>query len=483
MKPSLTVSLTLLCLSGALAAVALADVDVDVRNGAKIQGTVSEPFATDTYRLFAPAGAKLRLKLKTKKGLDPSFTLRYPPSPDPEKGLTFSDPEPLAASGEHVVEVTGDGGSVGDYALSVSISLPKKTKHTVTLGGTETPIPFSVLAGTVLKVKAKAGKGSSAVPRLLRVEGPDGYRLDIEPVLMMKAASDALGKTELPEDGDYVLYLDDAGDAGGTADVTIGLKQPKPPKSKLDLRGRTIGTLTGERLAVSDVVDDTGGAVGVAFPGDGGPDSVISGANVVVPAGAVTSPTPIIVSTTTDFRPKGDDGGAGPAVFFGPEGLQFQQDVDVTIPFDVAQFEGDLSQLRVYTRDARGNVSLVPGPYAVDAIAGTCTFPVSHFSSFRAARIGSLAGVGELVGVWKQAGLDPEFGSSYIIIREGYVESVFDYPLLDTCFRSGGPISLEEVAQFYEVVNGRLRIVGDTSGVEYVPAKAKNVPKNCEEDV
>ena len=96
----------------------------------------------------------------------------------------------------------------------------------------------------------------------------------------------------------------------------------------------------------------------------------------------------------------------GPSVFVGPEGLRFSSDVTVTIPFDVRQYGGDFSDLRVFTRDSRGRVTLVTGEYDVDVEAGTVSFAVSHFSSFQAfqetvAPPPPVAGNEQFVGVWE----------------------------------------------------------------------------------
>jgi hypothetical protein len=470
-------------LVAALSLSAVADVDITVGNADKIKGSIASSETRDLYRITCPAGATLKVKAKGLKGLRPGVSIERPePGGGPKKGATTLVDGPLPTSGVHFVEIAGTSGTSGDYALAISYKIPKKTSTTVTLGGDDAVVPFAASAGTTLKVKVKQAKGSAAVPRILRIEGPDGYQLDLQPGAKSSIAS--LGKTVLPNDGDYRVVLDDAADAGGgAAAVTVQLKQPKPAKRKLDLRGRAIGAEGGERLAVSDVVDETGGSVGVPFPGEGGPDSLISGSNVVVPAGALTSPTPIIVATSSDVKPKGDAAGAGPSVFFGPEGLRFAEDVAVTIPFDATQFDGNFANLEVYTRDAGGKVRLVEGPYDIDADAGTCSFQVSHFSSFRVARAGAGAAIGELVGAWRQVtDLDPTDRVWLVILENGGVETVVASTESEFCIRTltipgGSPID-----QILEIVDGRLRFTIDGEiGPQYERANIRDVPTDCQQ--
>jgi hypothetical protein len=476
MKPCRLVSrLAVIPVVLALCAAATADVLIDVESGDKVQGTIDTPETVDSFRIPCPRGATLKVKVKGKKGLRPAAVVVPPLGPAGKGGVALTE-GPLPETGVYTVEVSGASGSTGDYTLAASYQLSKRTKSEIDLGEKDQVLELAAFAGTLLKVKVKAKRDSAAVPRIVRVEGPDGFLIDLDGA--GKAASDSLGKTELTKDGEYRVHLRDDGD-GGAVDVTVQLKQPKPAKRKLDLRGRTIGNVLGERLAVSDVVGTGGGVVEIPLPGEGGPESLISGSNVAVPAGALVEPTPIVISTTTDVQIKGDDGGAGPSVFFGPEGLQFTQDVDVTIPMDVEQFEGDFTTLRVYTRDARGKVSLVPGPYDVDADAGTCTFQVAHFSSFRAARAGAAAAAEAIVGAWRLTDNEPGAGDSFLVInKNGSVDVVSDIPQLG-CFRTrilppGTPLD-----QAFLIVDGRLRVVGDEEQLEYEPAKPRDVPKNC----
>ena len=114
----------------------------------------------------------------------------------------------------------------------------------------------------------------------------------------------------------------------------------------------------------------------------------LDGAAVSVPAGALPIGAAIVVGTAPDIPTSGTQTGAGPTVFFGPQGLRFGTTDDpkpatLTIPFDGA-FSDATDQITIYTRDARGIVTPVARPYAFDLLADTVSFQPSHFSSFRA---------------------------------------------------------------------------------------------------
>ena len=72
----------------------------------------------------------------------------------------------------------------------------------------------------------------------------------------------------------------------------------------------------------------------------------------------LATPTAVLVGTSSPM-PNQEEGDqpAGPTVFFGPEGLTFQQDVTVTIPFDVEAFGANAGELSVFTRDEDGNIT------------------------------------------------------------------------------------------------------------------------------
>jgi len=466
---------------GVLAVLARADVDIEILTADKVQGSLSVPEQVETYRLTCPQGASLSIAAKGKKGLAPQVRVFAPDDSEPFAADIVSGGSSarlkvsaLHASGQYRVELRAAGGS-GDYKLNAAWKTPKKVSAEVTLGAGEELVPFSVGAGSRVKVKAKASKGSAAVPVLVRIEGPDDYVLPIAPT---KSASDAFASDELPADGDYVLVLRDGGAEGGNVGVSIGIKQPKPARRNVDLRDSVIGSSEGAKEVVSAIVRTAGGTVVGPAIDSGSP---IGGSSVIVPSGALSTPAPIVIATAPDLDPKGRDVGTGPTVYFGPEGLRFAEDATVTIPFDAEAYGGDVSMLVVYTRDARGKVSLVAGPYDVDPDAGTCTFQTSHFSSFRTARrITGQFDNSRFVGAWQQvAGLDPGEIAFLVIGEDGAVDYFDRAPDDPNCyfFRIVGPgLPLEFV---FTLTDGVLRPIDDSGGLEFTATDPADVPTDC----
>ncbi len=468
-----------------------AAIGVTILNADKVRSSIDDADEVETFSIDCPAGAKFSASVKGKKDFQPTLRVFAPDATQPfadavvqaGKGSKLKVAE-LPQSGTYVVEVSGRGGSTGEYKLKVTWKSPKKESDEIETAPEPTAFPFAAGAGTRVNVKAVAVKGSAATPELVRIEGPDEYVLDLRPP--SKAASDDAKKIVLPANGDYTLFVRDAGATGGTVNASISFKQAKASKRSVDIRASVIGNSAGEQFALSDVLGTGGGAVVVPFAADGeDPISVIAGSGVAVPAGALTAPTSILVATSSDVIPKNNDIGAGPSVFFGPEGLTFKEAVTVTIPFDTATFGGDLSRLVIYTRDARGKVRAVPGPYDVDPTSGTVSFPVSHFSSFRAARETPRGGGNDfrLVGVWRNDD-EPSTTSFIIIPDDGPATFVTVDVQTGDCsqgvlFTVGLDLSLA-----FQIVDGNLTLVGgESSAPTYTPSNSSEFPplEDCQD--
>jgi hypothetical protein len=122
----------------------------------------------------------------------------------------------------------------------------------------------------------------------------------------------------------------------------------------------------------------------VVVPDVGTGPFAITGSGVSVPSGALALPGAIVVGTSREFDPRGDDTPIAAPVSFGPEGQKFAQPVTMKIPVDLASVGGDTTLVKIFTRDAKGKESLVPGPYDFSE-SGYVSFPSSHFSSYVAA--------------------------------------------------------------------------------------------------
>ena len=411
----MTIRRTLLALAsagvaGLLAAaptppVARADAVIDVGSGDAVTGTFLPADEAETYRFVVPAGAKLSLVAQGKKkrgATTPTVhvVLRDPSHADLTAAPGLLKPIPgggkvtnlrISKSGRHTAALTAN--VTGDYAFSAKwTNPPKPPKATLTFATqseTQT-VTFAAGAGTKATFAVAAGKGSQSLPRLVRVAMKDGSwtSQDFAPLANATAKSHTVRNVVLGgAGGDYVLTVSESSATPGAASATIKLTPPKVKARKVNLTTKQTGGSPVNNFAKGGVVGPAGGSVEVADPFDPTP---LDGASVEIPSGALANPVVIVVSTANSLDPAGDGQSAGPAVNFGPDGLQFKQaqggQVLVTIPFDLDDYGGDTSAIDVFVKDSKGKVSLVEpkSSYVIDVNAGTVTFPVSHFSTYQA---------------------------------------------------------------------------------------------------
>ena len=378
-----------------------ADVEIAIANGDRVMGTLSPASEIEIVRVTLPKNALLSVAAKGRKskgkkqagrsapmvsfrvldadGLDTAADFRR------AKGKSGSVVTrlPVPATGEYRIEVMGDGANVGDYQLKVKWKAQAKVTRDVQLADGEVAIDFAVDAGATATILAKSARGSDAVPRLLRIERVgDATAIDLDQPDSGSKQHKAK-RIRLTDGGDYRVIVSDIGESG-TARVTVGVKAPKSGKGKIDIRGAQVGAGAGvlTDLVIGAVIPPAGGGFAV-LPGD---PFGLAGAALLVPPGAVSLPTALLIGSAPPIRDglADDVRAAGPTVFFGPAGETFDEPVTVSIPFDALAFGDDFSSLVIVERDERGRTRVVPRPYVVDVTAGTVSFPVSHFTAFRA---------------------------------------------------------------------------------------------------
>lgn len=368
-----------------------ADVDAQIGSGDKVLGSLVPATEVESYTVMCPPGSKLKVKATGLKG-GPVVTFRVlhpnlgevaqdlivPKGSGAQLGKYVTpDAEPL------VIEVrSADGIATGDYKLSAKWTPPRKLVIDEVLGGDETAYDFFANAGARVKAKLIAAGGSTAVPRLLRLEGPGGFVRNFAAGKRAKVGSE---KITLPSTGGYTFFFDDSSGLGGGVGGSVTVQPPPPSKVPLDLTSLVIDPdASGSERAVARVIGTGGGGFTVPPVDDPGPFD-IAGAAVEFPPGALPGALAIVIATAPTLEPPEEGmSGVGPTVFFAPEGVDFGADATVTLPFDAALFDGDFASLRVFTRDADGNVTEVdPDTYVFDEEEGTISFPTSHFSSFR----------------------------------------------------------------------------------------------------
>jgi hypothetical protein len=371
------------------AASAAADIDADVSNGNVVTATLSEPTTKATFRVKCPAGAALTVTATgvKKKGAStpaPTFVVKDPDAEEVGsdrlvlKGTTATAKAiPVAKSGVHSIVVSAISGTPGDVRVTATWKSPKAPPVSGLLTVGEETIEFAADAGAVATFDVSPSPKSTALPRLVRVDGPDFALVFVPPAETAKRHR--VAGVALPATGLYTLRVGDGGAAGGAFRGKITVKPPAPVKTKLNLTDAAIGSAT-DHFAKVGTIGKGGGTVVV----DELAKSPIDGAAVTVGSGTLKAPVTIVVASGVPINAQDEDQtGAGPTVFFGPDGLKFGEVVTLTLPFDPATFDGDFAKLKVFTKDAKGNITLVTAPVTVDLDAGTVSFQTSHFSSYR----------------------------------------------------------------------------------------------------
>lgn len=360
--------------SASLISTARAEIDVELTNGARVNAALADGTDVHDFRVSCPAGSKLAVSVKAAKGTPPlTVRVRSPFGADvASKSGAKVALKNLAAteSGRYVVEIlSADGAAGGAYSVSVKWKSPTALKQTVTVDPDgRAALVFAAQEGAAVTATLKPGKKSPAAPSLAAVVSPDGRTTPL--------AGGASGALPVRGTGDYLLVFG-AGAPGGAVNLALKFKAPKVPKLNLALGATDVAPRAG--VVAAATIGPDGGDLGV----DSGP---LTGTSISVDAGAVGAPTAFLVGGAPDVAGQRAGAAAGPAVFFGPEGSTFAEGtVTVTIPFDAAVFGADTSKLRVYTRDANGNLAVV-SDVTVDGGAHLVSFPVSHFSAYQVVR-------------------------------------------------------------------------------------------------
>jgi molybdopterin-binding protein len=362
------------------AAGARAAVDVEIRNGDKVTGTISPATETETLRFRVPKDAVVAVKAAAgKKGPQVRLQLKSPAG-DPiaaAEGTSASIAKYRAIeSGLYSVEISSkDHAATADYSFAVAWK--SRTSYggkRALAAGVDDVVEFSADAGATATLSVKKAKKSAAVPTLVSLTYPDAT---VEPL------TGATQKRLLNRTGDCSLAVSSA--TAGDVTTTVKIKPPKASKRKYALTNAAVGV---DGSAFSAIVGAEGGTIEFPHVPQDQPGAQLSGSVVLVPAGALPVDTSIVISTAPDIPVGATQAGAGATVAFGPDGLRFgtaaaPKTATVTIPFD-ATFAPLEDQITIYTRDARGRVTPVARPYVFDVVAGTVSFATSHFSSFRA---------------------------------------------------------------------------------------------------
>lgn len=392
-------------------------VDVEVAGRDTVLGTLRPPEERETFLIALPRGAKLKASAKgTSDGApqpvldvtDPQGAVIASSSP----AKTAKTPQVVVAeSGMHRVLVCGDGVLDGDYRLKVRASMPRsasETSATDVAPGAEATFAFGAAGGTTAKITLSAARRSDLRPTILEITGPDDLTIPVEPP-PAPGKRHTVRDVALPTTGDYTVRFRNDGAAPGGWKAKARLKSDKPAKLTIEITDEVLaGEFAGEQAVFARSIGDAGGVV--APQGDG----TLTDVSVDVPAGAVSEPTLFTISEADPFFVDDDTFEGGSTFELGPSGIDFSEDVTVTVPYDPQAYDDPGTEVEVAIRDGEtGEVEVVPG--TVDPVAETVSFQTSHFSGFQPVSPRQRPLRGGFVELEIGGRIDPQLGGTLLL--------------------------------------------------------------------
>jgi hypothetical protein len=377
-------------------AFAAEQVDLQIRPKERVLGTIYPKDDVETFLVEAPRSARItarawrtgRLKSTPTLALMNGTAVVQPGVPDSTgAGLkSFS----VDASAAYGLRVQSDGAFDGDYQFKVSIA-PKKTwsqKAGASVdAGAEATFDFAAPSGAAIDVALTPAKGSSFVPLITEIDGPDGFVLPVDATGATPVRHRIRGVV-LDTGGDYtVRFVNASADAAGAYAIVVHVVPPRLAKSDpIDIRDESLvnSRFDADSRVYGRVVDSSGGRL----VDSGDTTSELAGMSITVPADAVPSPQIFAFESSDDISGSSgaDPQPAGPSVKLLPEHTTFDKTLTVTIPYDPESFDDPTNEVRVNTEDPVTHEPVpVAGPFVVDRFAHTVSYPSSHFSRFQAA--------------------------------------------------------------------------------------------------
>lgn len=374
----------------AVGAVALASagvlVEAEVDGRAVVQGRMSQVGDAQRLRFDATAGSELTVQVKARKRGPTDFhvSLRAPDRStlDLEAARRFKDKGrmvlvkrlTLPETGTYELDYDNVEGT-GDYSVKLTATPARKFADSLTLGAEQTgEVQFAAPRGSRLSIRAKAAKGSGALPEVVTLGGAT-----IDAIKDKRKGKQHKLVVQLDADGDLALGITNRGEAG-EIDVLISVKAPKSPKTKLDLREFAPGDGSEDTYFSRTLPPGRTISYGVSeFESD------IRGAFVELPDGAIATDTLVVVASSPPLMTPDpeDTTGVGPAVRFGPDGTTFATPVDLWVPYDptALPFGTDPADLKVLRRKADGTTDVLT-PIAVETDPDRVRLQVDGFSTF-----------------------------------------------------------------------------------------------------
>jgi hypothetical protein len=382
---------------GAANAFAADQVDLQVRAKERVLGTLYPKDERETFLVDVPKFARITARAwrtgrfnaaPTLALVKPDMTVAAGKPDSRGAGLKYSNAD---ASGQFGLRVESDGAFEGDYQFKVTVA-PQTTWSqrggTDVDPGADSSFDFAAPAGATIDVTLTPANGSSFVPRITEVDGPDGFVATIDGVDATPRRH-RIRRLALGGAGDYSVQIrnDAVGGAPGAFAILVHVVPPRLAKSDpIDIRDESLtkSRFDGDSRVFGRVVDSTGGRL--FDPGD--TTSSLAGMSIIVPADAVPSPVIFAFESSDDISDSSGAGAqpAGPSVKLLPEHTTFDKPLTVTIPYDPENFDDPSNEVRVNTEDPITHEQTpVAGPFVVDRFAHTVSYPSSHFSRFQAA--------------------------------------------------------------------------------------------------
>jgi hypothetical protein len=366
------------------AAPAQETVELEIDPGDRVVGTLRPATEIERFVLDVPSGAKLSALARPNGGSTLQLVLLDPEDREVARGTTRGAKTRLAAtaevSGPHRIRVSGDGDFDGDYTLRAkSAPLARFTERaTADLPtGSTVDIPFSAPAGATLRATIAPTRGSGLVAADVAVLGPRG---DVDVTTKTRGTKTRATTGALAATGDHILRFRNAG-AEGTWKVRVDVNAGTPARRRIDVTDDALqGTFGGTQAVFGSRA--TPDSETIVVPAEGALN--LAEMQVTVPVGAITAPTVVSIAEVEPFFVDDTTFPAGEAVRLEPSGTQFEEDVQVTLPFLAQSFDDPESELAVVRRDDEtGEVEELAGPFAVDVDTGSVTFATSTFSTFQ----------------------------------------------------------------------------------------------------
>ena len=335
-----------------VAATAQAGLDVSIRNGDTVRGTLLPATETETFRFVCPQGAKIAV----------SAGARGTPM---RVAATLVDPDDVvaagaagrrarlrglaAASGEFRVDVSSaDGTTTGDYTLAVRWRSPRTFTRTLAVAAdSSADLAFAADAGARVTFTVAPARGSAAVPFVARVRAEDGT--------LFQLTQDARATFDVPATGSYSLTFGNAG-AAGDVDARAQVRVPRPGRRRLAATTREIPP--GTNIVAAAVVGTSGGVVTAPVT------SPLARARVTIPAGAFDRAAIVVLGTSDDVVPPDPQNStaATPPAFVGPLGRTFAAALPaVDLPLLPVDDVSPEALLRVYESVPFADTGVVPG--------------------------------------------------------------------------------------------------------------------------